>query len=52
VNAQEADALGVSLGSFGDTFTAEEAAELMGVTQDSSDDQTASSGQDTGNIRD
>lgn len=29
VNIQEADALGVNLGSFGETFTAEEAAELL-----------------------
>src|SRR5581483_1037874 len=30
VSVQEADALGVNLGNFGDTFTAEEAAELLG----------------------
>jgi hypothetical protein len=33
VNIQEADALGVNLSSFGDTLTAEEAAELMAPGQ-------------------
>lgn len=34
MNVQEADALGVSLGNFGETLTAEEAAELMGTAVD------------------
>jgi len=36
VNAQEADALGVTLGNLEDTFSAEEAAELMYTTKEDS----------------